>query len=128
MPVPLALAGRVPVLVTLEGGPILPGDDLTGSSKPGYAMKATKKGAVFGRALTAFAGPGDGMVTAFIGEAERTTESEPAFGEVIRQLQERLQYLEAQLKVGPLSVKAAPPIQAKPSAAAKVQKQMAGKK
>ena len=35
----LALAGRVPVKVTCENGPIQPGDLLTTSSTPGYAMK-----------------------------------------------------------------------------------------
>lgn len=37
----LALAGRVPVKVTDENGPITPGDMLTSSSTPGYAMKWT---------------------------------------------------------------------------------------
>jgi hypothetical protein len=37
----LALAGRVPVKVTDENGPIKRGDLLTTSSKPGYAMKWT---------------------------------------------------------------------------------------
>jgi hypothetical protein len=37
----LALAGRVPVKVTDENGPIERGDLLTTSSKPGYAMKWT---------------------------------------------------------------------------------------
>jgi hypothetical protein len=35
----LALTGRVPVKVTEENGPIRPGDLLTTSSTPGYAMK-----------------------------------------------------------------------------------------
>jgi len=35
----LALAGRVPVRVTDENGPIVPGDMLTSSSTPGHAMK-----------------------------------------------------------------------------------------
>jgi hypothetical protein len=40
--VPLAVAGIVPVKVTGEGGPILPGESLTSSSTPGHAMKAAK--------------------------------------------------------------------------------------
>jgi hypothetical protein len=36
---PLTLAGRTPVKVTDENGAIAPGDLLTTSSKPGYAMK-----------------------------------------------------------------------------------------
>ncbi|MDP7506093.1 MAG: hypothetical protein QF362_01475, partial [Candidatus Woesearchaeota archaeon] len=39
--VPLSLAGRVPVKVTLENGNIEPGDLLTTSSTPGHAMKFT---------------------------------------------------------------------------------------
>ena len=35
----IALAGRVPVKVSTENGPIMKGDLLTSSSKPGYAMK-----------------------------------------------------------------------------------------
>jgi hypothetical protein len=38
--VPLAITGVVPVKVSAENGPILPGDLLTTSSLPGYAMKA----------------------------------------------------------------------------------------
>ena len=51
---PLALAGRVPVKVTDENGPINRGDLLTASSKPGYAMKATNGGMIIGRALEDF--------------------------------------------------------------------------
>jgi trimeric autotransporter adhesin len=59
--VPLAVAGIVPVKVTDEGGPIVPGDALTSSSTPGHAMKAAKvrvggiaffpSGVVIGKAL-----------------------------------------------------------------------------
>jgi len=38
--IPLAVAGVVPVKVTVENGPIQPGDLLTTSSTPGYAMRA----------------------------------------------------------------------------------------
>ena len=58
---PLAMAGVVPVKVTAEGGPIVPGDALTSSSTPGHAMKAAKvrvggvafypSGVVIGKAL-----------------------------------------------------------------------------
>lgn len=50
-PQPIALAGRVPVKVTNEGGTISAGDSLTSSSRPGYAMKATHAGRVIGRAI-----------------------------------------------------------------------------
>ncbi|OGY10486.1 MAG: hypothetical protein A3E16_04315, partial [Candidatus Blackburnbacteria bacterium RIFCSPHIGHO2_12_FULL_44_25] len=42
----LALAGRVPVKVNGEGGPINIGDYLTSSSTPGVAMKATRPGPI----------------------------------------------------------------------------------
>jgi hypothetical protein len=53
---PLGLAGRVPVKVNLEGGPIKIGDYLTSSSEPGYAMKASRPGRMIGIALEAFDG------------------------------------------------------------------------
>ena len=56
----LALAGIVPVKVNDEGGPIKPGDLLTTSSTPGYAMKwnLSKEGncGFVGKALEAFDG------------------------------------------------------------------------
>lgn len=52
----LVLAGRVPVHVTDEGGTIRPGDYLTSSSTPGYAMKANHAGPTIGKALAPFAG------------------------------------------------------------------------
>lgn len=53
---PIALIGRVPTKVNLEGGPILPGDYITASSTPGYGMKATREGQVVGVALEAYDG------------------------------------------------------------------------
>jgi hypothetical protein len=51
----LALIGRVPVKATTETGPIRIGDILTSSSKPGYAMRCSKKeiceGNFIGKAL-----------------------------------------------------------------------------
>jgi len=53
----VALAGRVPVKVSLENGPIEVGDLLTSaSSTPGAAMKATEPGRVIGIALEPFNG------------------------------------------------------------------------
>ena len=63
--VPVALAGRVEVKVSGENGAIAPGDYLTTSSKPGYAMKATKNGPVIGKALGRFDGE-TGKVLAFV--------------------------------------------------------------
>jgi len=54
--VPLAVVGLVPVKVTAENGPILPGDLLVASSTPGHAMKAGPNppvGTVIGKALGA---------------------------------------------------------------------------
>ena len=52
--IPVALAGRVPVKVNAENGPIKIGDYLTISSQPGIATKATHSGYVIGRALENF--------------------------------------------------------------------------
>lgn len=48
---PLALAGRVPVKVSDEGGPIKAGDYLTLSSTPGVAMRASGPAVTIGKAL-----------------------------------------------------------------------------
>jgi hypothetical protein len=52
----VALSGRAYCLATAENGLIAPGDLLTSSSKPGYAMKATDAartvGAVIGKAMS----------------------------------------------------------------------------
>jgi hypothetical protein len=55
---PIALAGRVPVKVTLTGGPIKPGDLLTTSNVPGHAMRAVEpwRGGIVGVAMTSFSG------------------------------------------------------------------------
>jgi len=54
--IPLALAGRVPVKVNLEGGPVRIGDYLTSSSTPGVAMRTIRPGRVIGLAMQAFDG------------------------------------------------------------------------
>jgi hypothetical protein len=48
---PIALAGRIPVKVTTENGIIKVGDELTSSSKEGFAMKATQSGPVIGKVI-----------------------------------------------------------------------------
>ena len=67
--IPVALAGRVPVKVTLENGPIAIGDYLMTSTEPGKAAKANHPGRVIGRALSAYSGSlGESpIVTVFIG-------------------------------------------------------------
>ncbi len=51
---PIALSGRVPIQLSTENGPIKKGDQLTLSSLPGVAMKATATGTVVGIALEDF--------------------------------------------------------------------------
>ncbi|MBU1922621.1 hypothetical protein KKD84_05430, partial [Patescibacteria group bacterium] len=65
--VPVALSGTVPCKVTTENGPIYPGDLLTSSSKPGYAMKANppKIGAIIGKAMEALE-EGEGEIIVFV--------------------------------------------------------------
>ena len=60
----LALAGKVPVKATTEGGAIRPGDLLVASSTPGHAMKAAASpavGSVVGKALEPLDG-GSGVI------------------------------------------------------------------
>jgi hypothetical protein len=67
IPLAVGLSGRIPVNVSTENGPILPGDYLAHSSVPGVAMKAVKAGPVLGRALFGFAEPtGTGALMMFI--------------------------------------------------------------
>ncbi len=47
----VTLAGRIPLRVSLENGPIQPGDALALSSETGIAAKAIKAGTVVGKAL-----------------------------------------------------------------------------
>jgi hypothetical protein len=64
--IPVAITGIVPTKATSENGPIEPGDLLTTSSTPGYAMKATPvsvegveiypAGTILGKALTPLIG------------------------------------------------------------------------
>ncbi len=53
---PVALAGRVPLKVSLENGPIQVGDPLVSSSVPGVVMKGTKGAYVVGFAQEAYDG------------------------------------------------------------------------
>ena len=63
----VALAGRVPVKVSLENGLIEIGDALTSaSSTPGKAMKATESGRVIGIALAPYGSEGIGKIMVFV--------------------------------------------------------------
>jgi hypothetical protein len=70
--VPVALTGRVPVKVDLEGGAIHEGDYLTSSSTPGVAMKATKPGQVLGKALEDFSCTAPGITSPVSGQCMGT--------------------------------------------------------
>jgi hypothetical protein len=63
---PVALAGRLPTKVNLEGGVIAVGDPLTSSSTAGYAMKASEAGQIIGYALEPYGGVGDNKIIVFI--------------------------------------------------------------
>jgi hypothetical protein len=69
--IPVALSGRVPAKVSLEGGDILPGDHITISGMPGVGMKATSSSYTVGIALEPFTssspkdGQGVGSITVF---------------------------------------------------------------
>lgn len=66
---PLALQGRVPVKISSMNGPIEAGDDLTSSSIPGVAMKATGSGQTIGKALESYAATDSkvvGKIMAFV--------------------------------------------------------------
>ncbi len=52
----VGMMGHILVKVSIENGPIRPGDSLTTSSLPGYAMKATRPVYVVGRAIKSFDG------------------------------------------------------------------------
>ncbi|OGH16333.1 MAG: hypothetical protein A2869_04810, partial [Candidatus Levybacteria bacterium RIFCSPHIGHO2_01_FULL_40_58] len=65
-PRPIALAGRVPLKVSIENGPIKVGDSITSSSTPGVGMKATKAGRVIGVALEPYDSDGIGKIIVFV--------------------------------------------------------------
>jgi hypothetical protein len=65
----VALSGRVYVLADASSGPIRPGDLLTSSETPGYAMRVTDharaQGAVIGKSMSSMLG-GKGMVLVLV--------------------------------------------------------------
>lgn len=66
---PIALAGRVPVKVTTENGPIEKGDNIAPSSKPGYGMKCNDfkrcSGSVIGKAMESLK-TGEGKINVLV--------------------------------------------------------------
>jgi hypothetical protein len=63
---PVVLAGRTPIRVSTENGPIKAGDLLTPSSNPGVAMRATKAGQIVGQAMAPYNGEGVGTTMVFV--------------------------------------------------------------
>jgi hypothetical protein len=68
--VPIALSGRVWVWCDATGGAIEPGDRLTTSTRPGYAMKTADdesgRGAVLGKAMTRLEAGSTGLVLTLV--------------------------------------------------------------
>ena len=72
----MGVIGVLPTKVSSENGPIRPGDILVSSSTPGHAMKAEPtlingieiypSGAILGKALELFDGPGTGMIEVLV--------------------------------------------------------------
>jgi hypothetical protein len=78
---PIALAGRVPVKVNLEGGAIHAGDKITSSSVSGVGKKATGAGMVIGTALTDYDGTqASGLVEVFV----HTSYYDPSSGNALQ--------------------------------------------
>lgn len=63
---PIALAGRVPVKVSNENGPIAVGDRVTLSSTAGVGMRANKAGGILGVAMQASNGSANDAIVVFI--------------------------------------------------------------
>ena len=63
---PVALSGRVPTKVNMEGGEIKVGDRITLSSVPGVGKKATQFDDSVGIAISPFNGEGVGTITVFM--------------------------------------------------------------
>jgi hypothetical protein len=68
--VPLGVIGVIPTKVTAENGAIRRGDLLVTASTPGHAMRGTDRsrmlGAVIGKALQEFSGPGQGVIKVLV--------------------------------------------------------------
>jgi hypothetical protein len=64
---PIALAGRVPVKVSVENGEINPGDYLMlSSTTPGVAVKAVVAGQIVGQALEGYSNSAEGKILVFV--------------------------------------------------------------
>jgi hypothetical protein len=101
---PLVLAGRVPVKVCLENGPVRIGDTLAPSSTPGTAMRATGSGPTVGIALENFtaqnlaAGARAGKVLCFVKASEANVAELQEKAAQVDALEERVNELERTLQ------------------------------
>ncbi len=88
----VAMAGRVPTKVNMDGGAIKPGDRITLSTMPGVGAKATTSGVVVGIALDTFDadsekdGDGVGMIKVLINLSYYKIDPEIKAGEVLANL------------------------------------------
>ena len=68
--VPVGLVGVIPTKVSVENGAIRRGDILVSASTRGHAMRGTDRerltGAVVGKALAEFEGPGTGVILVMV--------------------------------------------------------------
>jgi hypothetical protein len=74
----IALTGRVPVKVNLDGGPIAVGDPITLSSTPGVGQKATTTAEIVGIALTPYSGHGTSTIEVFVRPEYRFSDKDKA--------------------------------------------------
>ncbi|MDP2630839.1 MAG: hypothetical protein Q8P56_05545, partial [Candidatus Uhrbacteria bacterium] len=97
---PVALAGRIPVKVSLLNGTIKPGDYLTTSSAPGIAMKATEPGMTIGVALESYDGASNNKILVFLNLGEKNVGSlMKELQQKDRETQEKLNELDQRLKL-----------------------------
>jgi hypothetical protein len=79
--VPVALAGRVPVKVSTENGPIHAGDPITiSTTHPGVGVKAVTSGRIVGMSMGNYSGDGIGQVVVFVNPSFYT----PSIGDVLQ--------------------------------------------
>jgi hypothetical protein len=68
--VPVGVIGVIPTKVSAENGPIRRGDLLVSAGTPGHAMRGTRRdlmlGAILGKALGEFRGPGTGVIPVLV--------------------------------------------------------------
>jgi hypothetical protein len=66
-PIPMALTGRVPIILSTENGVPKAGDMITASgAKPGYGMKAVRSGYVVGQLMLDATDNGDGTASGYV--------------------------------------------------------------